>query len=318
MRSLILLRQAALSLVVLVLFGAIGEGLLRIKNADQMNYVVEMWRYARELKTPSTPELGHVHLPSSRAVLQNVEIATNSLGLRGPEPAATDVRPKIVLLGSSIVLGWGVPERNTLRATIEDQLGGKFAVYNAGIGNYNLARSVALFESRLRSLRPRTVVVGYFLRDAEVIDPPIRNILLENSQFATLIFHVVDGFLHGGYSQDKLERHYRQVYDANAAGYQSMLASLDKLRSLADQDGFDVILAMIPDIHALHPYRFGYIHDAMKENAEARGFAFVDLLPALEQFSGPELWAIPGDPHPNADGQRLMAGPISKALAADR
>ena len=54
-----------------ILFAA--EGILRIKNLNMKNYDIEMWKYARELKTRDQ-KLGHVHIPNKSAVLQGVEI----------------------------------------------------------------------------------------------------------------------------------------------------------------------------------------------------------------------------------------------------
>src|SRR5215207_9135802 len=72
---------AAVSLVVCL---AAAEGVLRLKNSSQQNYDIEMWRYAKELKTPSDIEvLGHEHLPNREATLQNTQIRINAEGLRG-------------------------------------------------------------------------------------------------------------------------------------------------------------------------------------------------------------------------------------------
>lgn len=86
---------------------AIGELVLRIKNSSMQNYDIEMWRYAKELKTRSeNPLLGHEHVPDSGATLQSVEIRTNELGLRGGPlvPAGANSR-RILFLGSSVTLG---------------------------------------------------------------------------------------------------------------------------------------------------------------------------------------------------------------------
>ena len=74
-----LIRVAA-AVVTVIATAAAGEGLLRLKNANQMSYQVEMWRYAKELKQPVADErLGHIHRPSLSARLQNVTIASTAL-----------------------------------------------------------------------------------------------------------------------------------------------------------------------------------------------------------------------------------------------
>jgi hypothetical protein len=45
----------------------------------------------------------------------------------------------------------------------------------------------------------------------------------------------------------------------------------------------------------------------MRSIAGQDGYSFIDLLPALEQLAPERVWAMPGDPHPNALGHKLMA-----------
>jgi len=49
------------------------------------------------------------------------------------------------------------------------------------------------------------------------------------------------------------------------------------------------------------------VHDAMHRIAEEDGYVYVDLLPAMLGHPPEALFAMPGDPHPNAVGHALMA-----------
>jgi lysophospholipase L1-like esterase len=49
--------------------------------------------------------------------------------------------------------------------------------------------------------------------------------------------------------------------------------------------------------------------------ARDNGFAYVDLLPAFHGLTPEEIWAMPGDPHPNARGRAAMAEAIYPVLA---
>ncbi len=86
-----------------------------------------------------------------------------------------------------------------------------------------------------------------------------------------------------------------------------MEKALTRLAELAKEDGATVVLAMMPDIHNLKPYPFQFIHDHMKHLSERLGWQYVDLLPALQSQKPEDLYTIPGDPHPNGLGHRLMA-----------
>ncbi|HIF10229.1 MAG TPA: SGNH/GDSL hydrolase family protein [Sneathiellales bacterium] len=303
----------ATALTVMVL----GEVLLRVKHNDQMSYPVEMWRYAKQLKTLVTdPKLGHVHIPNSLAELQNVSISINSLGMRGPEPPVSDPENlRILLLGSSITLGWGVAEGKILRALLQEQLGGKTEVLNAGVGNYNAERYVTLYSKRLQKLDPDIIIVHYFVNDAEILPPPAGNWFMRNSQMALMLWQAMVNLTVGRDDLKGLEAHYREVYAESSEGRKRMHTALLELDQLAQASGARVILAMMPDIHNLSPYPFGFVHKHMRGFAEHLDWTFVDLLEGFKDVEDPHtLFAIPGDPHPNARGHAIMANVLAPVL----
>jgi hypothetical protein len=173
----------------LVLSLLAAEAFLRIKNSAMTNYDIEMWRYANELKQKSDDaQIDFDHRRSQNALLQNTEIGLDSWGLRGPEalPLHDDER-RILFLGGSITLGWGVEEKNTVEARLERMLnasGETVQVLNGGVGNYNAGR----FFKELAPLKPTDIVVHYFLRDAEQLPPGGGNILLRHSELAVTLW----------------------------------------------------------------------------------------------------------------------------------
>ena len=301
----------------LITLGA-GEAILRIKNASMRNYDIEMWRYAKELKVRSeSPLLGHEHVPSSSAKLQSVDIRINERGLRG-EPLALRQpgKRRILFLGSSVTLGWGVPEENVVTTRLARmflQAGQDVEVLNAGIGNYNAARYVDRFITRLADLDPTDIVVHYFVRDAEVIDVGGGNMLLRNSQLAVTSWVAANRYF-GKESGLGLEEHYKNVYLPQAPGFLAMQEALHRLSVYAATKNIRIYLAMTPDVHDLVDYRFGFIHDTMSRIAKQEGYVYVDLLPAMRNLTPKELWSMPGDPHPNSLGHQRMAEAIFPSL----
>lgn len=305
-----------LAFLTVLVTAILGEVLLRVKNSDQKNYTVEMWRYAKELKTISSdPELGHVHIPNSSARLQGVDFAINSHGMRGVEPNLGDSKKKVLLIGSSITLGWGVRESETLRGHLERLLGARYEVLNGGVGNYNASRSVALFRKKWRDLvKPDVVILHYFVNDAEYLPPSKDNFIIRNSQLGVILYYIVQGLMKGSIDMSMLVDHYREVYEPDSRGYLEMVSALDSLDEMAKADGFRVILAMVPDIHQLKDYPLGFIHRKMAELAARRGWQFVDFYADLAGYEGPELWTIPGDPHPNGMAHGIMARTLTSAI----
>lgn len=295
------------------------EGVLRIKNNAQDVYDIEMWRYSNELKRQSSNSvLGHEHVPSSRATLQQTEIRINELGLRGaPVPPARNGQRRILFLGSSITLGWGVKEEETMTARLESMFrndGADTIVFNAGIGNYNTIRYVEGFLSKLKVIEPTDIVIHYFLNDSEILEPGGGNFLLRNSQLAVTLWIVLNRILKPS-GEGTLLDHYRTLYKPDSSGYKTMKKALKRLSEYGRQNGIRLYLAMTPDIHNLTEYKFGFIHEKMAALSAELGYRFIDLLPAMKGIKPEDIWAMPGDPHPNSLGHKIMADAIFPYLA---
>ena len=313
--------QIITSIIILVISTGIalglGEVILRVKNSSMKNYDIEMWRYALELKKRSDiPLLGHEHVSNATATLQSIEIRINERGLRGGEIEKQHPARRILFLGSSVTLGWGVPEKETVTARVSEYFsadGQKIEVLNGGIGNYNAVRYVKRFKSKLADLEPTDIVVHYFLRDAVVLDAGGGNFLLRHSQLAVTTWSAINRFIEKN-STLSLQDYYRQVYSPQADGFIEMRKALHELSLYARQKNIRIIFAMTPDVHDLVDYKFDFIHDQMRAIALEEGYVFVDLLPSMKNLTPSELWSMPGDPHPNSLGHERMAKAIYPVL----
>lgn len=307
-------KQTLISLGVLLVTSllAIGaaEGILRVKNSSMRNYDIEMWRYSKELKLLSdNPKLGHDHVRNASATLQSVPLRINEWGLRGGPVKQPPEGRRILVLGGSITLGWGVPEEDILTTRLQKSFeasGQKVEVLNGGVGNYNAERYTERFFTQLAALKPTDIVVHYFLRDAEKLEPGGGNWFLRNSQLAVTLWIAVTRLANKSGEKSLLD-HYRAVYDPQQPGFKEMKASLARIADYAKAKGVRIYLAMTPDVHNLKNYEFGFVHEAMRQIASEDGYRYVDLLPPMVGLAPEQLWAMPGDPHPNALGHKLMA-----------
>ena len=210
---------------------------LRVKNADGKNYHIEMWKYSKELKQRSENEiLGHEHVPDDAESLQNVNIRINSNGMRGEDfPPVKAGQRRIMFLGSSATLGWGIEEEETLSSRIGAAFkkdGRDTVVMNAGIGNYNAKRYVELFLSKNNDLKPTDIVVNYYLNDAEILEAGGGNIFLRNSQLAVTGW-ILFNRLKAKNQPGSLLNHYKETYEPDYQGFQDMKASLEALSKYA-------------------------------------------------------------------------------------
>lgn len=291
------------SFIVLISLVSI-ELILRVINSDMKNYDIEMWRYANTLKTQD-PVLGHKHVKNKEAILQGVKIKLNSEGMRSDE--FDDNEKKILFLGSSISLGWGIHQDDAYPEIIQKKLLSdslEYKVLNGSIGNYNTYRYVNNFLSNHKNLNPELIVVNYFINDAETLPINQSNWLIKNSQlFATLTITYKKLSSKSGFD---LKTYYRELYKDDNLSFMKMKESLLKLSKYSKETSTPVLLTVIPDIHFLEDYPFNLIHTKMKDISEELGFEYHDFLPSLEGIPFHELQIIRGDSHPNEMGHSKM------------
>ena len=166
----------------------------------------------------------------------------------------------------------------------------------------------------LTGLKPTDIVVHYFLRDAEELPPGGGNFLLRHSELAVTLW-IAYHRLFDKQGEASLVEHYRNVYDPSTAGFKTMRSKLHELAEYARANNVRIYLAMVPDVHNLVDYKFGFVHEIMRNVAAEDEYSYIDLLPGMLGRPPEQLWAMPGDPHPNALGHELMARAIFPVLS---
>lgn len=302
----------------LVLALAVGEAMVRLATADQRNYVIEMWRYALLLKQVSAdPAIGHEHRPHTQARLENVEVAINSLGLRGPEPRlGTDKPDTVAILGDSIAMSWGVPEDQSLRAQLERRLGPETQVVAAAVGNMNMSQIIAHWLPRAPLLRPRAVIV---LADARATDDSQEasggptDWLVSHSQLAALATVFIKQWQSGMAGREQSIAAYQASWN-NDAKRQELRAALDQLAQSQREYGFSVIVAMMPLLSDFKDYPFDFMTRIMAAEAQAHGWGFIDLAPPFLGRDAADFRVSPQDFHPNAQAFTLVTDQLAPML----
>lgn len=326
------IRTLALNLVVILVSLAValglGEIVVRVAFHRSMDFDMEMWKYATQIKIPSDDlRLVHEHRPNGRAVLMGVEVTTNGLGLREGQRAKTKPANtyRIVALGDSITMGWGVAQDMTYPAQLERLLNARvprgfpqdrrYEVLNLGVGNYNTAQEIARLKNLGLALDPDLITLGYFINDAEPTPTPNRGFLIEHSYlFAFAVSRM--RLLKPG-TGNYLD-YYRGLYRDDQPGWQSAQAALKDLGAIGRERSIPAIMFIIPELHDLSDnYPFAAIHRRLEETAMAAGLPVVDLFRSLKGRKPEQaLWVSPLDAHHNAEAQRILAERIYAALEA--
>jgi len=169
-RSETWLKVALASIGPLVLFGLL-EGFAYVWERTQARgpYAWELVASRRMVWEPHPePGAGYTLMqPGRQYEWQGIPVAINSHGLRGPEfpyeKAPGTVR--ILNLGDSVAMGWGVREQETYGRRLEESLiaqsPGEFQleVINAGVPGWNLENALAYLEAEGLRYEPDLILL---------------------------------------------------------------------------------------------------------------------------------------------------------------
>jgi hypothetical protein len=303
-----------------LLFAFFLEAATRLIFAHSLDFSMEMWKYATQLKRPSAdPEASFVHVPNRSAFLMGVTVSIDSFGLRDREfskekPAGTC---RVLMLGDSTTLGWGVPVEQTVARILERKLNAssvpgcaRFEVLNGGVGNYGTVQEFAQYRNRDRFFKPDLVILEYFINDPEPVPRERSFGLLGRSYLWAFAASRYDALLRLSGARPAWKEYYASLYRAGQPGLPAAMRALDRLADMTEQDGAGLLVALLPDLHRIDPvYPFVREHGIVKDALARKGVDAMDLIDSLRGH-GPErsLWVTPQDPHPNGKANELIAG----------
>lgn len=291
-----------------------------------VQYDIEMWKYATAIKRiAADPAVGHEHTPGTTARLMGHHVAINSLGLRNAEvapekPAGTT---RILMLGDSIVFGWGVAQDKTMSVELARDLAaggfGPAEVINTGVGNYNTAMEVAYFLKSGAALAPDIVVLNYFINDAEPTPSysPVPWYARHFYAYAVVggAWDIFKRTLLGG---PEWKTYYTDLYQDGRPGWIAAQENIRRLAVYCREHGIRLVMTNIPELHEVRPYPFARVSAQLAGIAKAEGIEYLDLLPAVEAEPAPSLWVTVPDPHPNAKAHALMARRLADYFLLNR
>jgi lysophospholipase L1-like esterase len=312
-----------LAAVCLTVTAAFAELAVRVVADDGMQFDLEMWKYARDVKVVSAdPKIGHEHGLNREAQLMGVKVTTNSQGQRDTEIPyeRTPETLRIAMVGDSLTMGWGVPYEalfSTRVETLYEKNGVKAEAINLGVGNWNTVQEVQYFLTKGYKYNPDIVVLNYFVNDAEPT-PENREEpgwLLRNCYSCVFFKGRLDMLARQFTTKQNWADYYLGLYDGGRS--EGWLAAKDAINRLADyckENNIKLLIAHLPELHDVQNYRFGLVTELVRQTANENGVPFIDLLPNLQFQASEDLWVTPPDPHPNAFANELIASGLFGAL----
>jgi lysophospholipase L1-like esterase len=324
MSRVVLTRLVAI-LFGLVVFCGMAELVCRLVFSLVVAYDVEMWRYAREVKTSGlTPGLRFEHRPGASAHLMAVDVIINRDGLRNRETPRQKPpgRLRVAVVGDSVTFGWGVPQDETYPQRLEELLrqqlspgrDGALEVINFGVGNYTAADVTAMLEHKALGYAPDLVIYGAFINDAELPDGLLEEpFLLRHSLAAVLIWGRLDRLWRQLGVRENYQEYYLSLYREGGDGRYRVQAELERMTDLCRRAEIPLLVAMLPELHDPQGSLFADIRAFYRSAATEAGAHFVDLQDSLPDNQWRRYWVSADDAHPNAEACDHFA----QALAAE-
>ena len=307
-----------------LLFFATAEVMSRVVFQKVVRYDVEMWRYARQVKTVGlTPGLRFEHRPNVQTRLMGVDVKINTDGLRDREYSRQkgENTVRIAVVGDSITFGWGVDQEQTYPRQLERELNRQrplgpdvtFEVLNFGVGNYGITDVAAMLQSKAFFYQPDLVLYGAFINDAEIPNS-VRSGggLLQNSVFSVWLWGRVDALWRQlGWRADYRD-YYLGMYREGQGGPPLVKNTLSAMQKLCKEQHVPLALLLFPELHDDSGAVFAPIREFYQQTSKEAGVDYFDLQETLPERELRQYWVSADDSHPNAEAFLLFARHVAK------
>ena len=221
-----------ISLIVGIIF---CELILRAKHHFVVNYDIEMWKYAKQLKEKvDNKKINHVHIKNKSAILQKTEITINNFGQRDINYEKNFLQEhdrSFLVLGSSVALGWGVDSEDTFTNVLNRKVKENkkdWLFINGGIGNYNTERYINNFFENWETLGFTDIIVHFFVNDTELINAANTNFFTENLHLGVVIWKLINSYV-AAFNPENITEYYKERFDKNYQGFIIAKKELKKL-----------------------------------------------------------------------------------------
>lgn len=290
------------------------------------------------------PELGYMLRPGLHGLVDGIEHAYNSRGLRDrdyPDRPPSGVT-RILCVGDSITFAQNVPLEATFAKRMEERLNARrdgrvWEVLNGGVSGYNACNEEAFLRDIGFSYHPDIVVWEYTLND---LDDPWRPYVgktrgfvpLPSSWKESLREHlIIWGYLRvqsyglahllGVLPKDMTSRAYArrtfELYgDAEKARCDRSWQCIRRAREEIEAEGGEMLIVIVPlALQAVGDPEFG---DAPQKEVDRMcregGFDCLDLLPVFTREGGWDLYPKPDFVHLSEKGHEVTAAAIAETV----
>jgi hypothetical protein len=287
------------------------EIFLRVFDPIGIRYYFDTARYFSHMKPD--PDYAYIHTPNWSATLEGVSVRINSEGLRTPpfEVSKPEGTKRLLVLGDSVVFGWGAPQDSIFAARIRNVLSRSsppWEVIAAGVGSWNTTTEYEFLRKRAIEYDPDFLVLVVVPNDVEPKTPGlprkrssgIERWLVTHSYVLTAVQHVR--------RRRTMSTHLGELYDAKSEAWIAAKHSLQGIVSICRDHDIPLVVFLYADRATAFSDAF---YRAYSGALDAWHVPFFSFPPRV--FDARYRNSII-DGHPNAAGHRLIARTIMDSI----
>lgn len=290
--------KLALASIGVLLALVVGEVGARVLETQGYNDAIR--DFSRTM-VETDPVLGHRLVPNQRVTVDGIAYRTSSLGQRGPE-LRDGGAPRVLVLGDSVTMGWGVAEEATWPSVLSETLHATrpgVEVVNGGVLGWGVEQYAQRLPRLAELTSPDVILVGYFPND-----PGGTESVSRGRRSSSALGRLVQSRLGGGNGQTASEYH-RSLHAEGSPGWTRVRDSFASIADSCRERAVPCAIVLLPSLSE-QPYPLSEEHARLVALASEVGLLAIDLAPTVADREPPSMWVAPDDAHPNAAIHRVF------------
>ena len=185
-----------------------------------------------------------------------VKLKFNSLGNRNSDliNPKSENEIRIHIVGSSLVMGWGVKQDNIFSSKLETKLNrfiknssvndiSNVKIINSGVMNTNTEYHVESAIYNFKKIKPDIIILGYFIDDSKLLTKNKLTPILKYTYFLSFLYKKIESYLYFGTLQD----YYAKINDENGPGWKKTEEAIYKLKKFCKINNVRFVIMLLPD-----------------------------------------------------------------------
>lgn len=304
------------SAAILTLF--VTDIAFRVLDPFGLEYYPEASRYFNLMEKDG--DFAYIHPSGLEGVFQGVHVTTNREGLRWREHSIEkpEGRRRLLVLGDSVVFGWGVEQEQIFPACLQrslEETHGSWEVIAAGVGSWNTRTEFAWLRKRGLDYKPDIVLLNIVSNDVfskEAAPGEVGRSASQESRIRQVVRAswrsiASRSYLAGFYQNYRVRTNARaaedNAYAVDSWHWRDAELALKQIASLCNDNEVVLVAALPHSSDKNRPFFIRY-ESCLSE----LGIPYTNL-PDVSMYRNSMV-----DGHPNSEGHRIMAEHIQTFL----